>query len=82
MGAGLANASLATLASLLARPEQQGRVAGLFRSLGSLARVLGPIGGCFFFWKMGSAFTYAAACALVLTALALCLPLRRQATET
>lgn len=71
MGAGLSNATLATLASLYASPEQQGRVAGLFRSLGSLSRALGPILGGILLWKFGGTVNYGLGAVLVAVALGL-----------
>jgi MFS family permease len=71
MGAGLSNASLATLASLYASSQEQGRVSGLFRSLGSLSRATGPLLGGFLFWSLGSGWTYGLAAVLVTGALLL-----------
>ncbi len=60
---------LTALASIYAPPEEQGRVLGVFRSLGALARALGPLCACVAYWQLGSAkayFTGAAAIGLPL----------------
>jgi len=68
-GAGLTNPSLTALASLYAASDRQGETLGIFRSLGSLARAMGPLLASFVFWWYGSATSYA------LGALVLVLPL-------
>lgn len=49
---------LTALASIYAPPEEQGRVLGVFRSLGALARALGPLLACVAYWQLGSANAY------------------------
>jgi len=49
---------LTALASIYAPPEEQGRVLGVFRSLGALARALGPLFACVAYWQLGSANAY------------------------
>lgn len=44
--------------SLYAPSDVQGEVLGIFRSLGSLARVVGPIIASFLYWKLGGTFPY------------------------
>jgi ferrochelatase len=40
-------------------PEQeQGRVVGVFRSLGALSRAVGPLLACFIYWHIGGQFMY------------------------
>lgn len=58
LGSGLSNAALSALISLYADPETQGKMLGIFRSLGSLARAIGPVlaGACY--WWFGSAAVY------------------------
>jgi len=51
---------LTTLVSQYAPAEEQGRVTGVFRSLGALARALGPIVACFLYWRVGSLSFYIA----------------------
>lgn len=47
-----------TMASEYGRPQQKGTVMGIFRSLGALARAIGPIVASVAFWMLGSTFTY------------------------
>uniref|UniRef100_A0A1A9W9E4 Major facilitator superfamily (MFS) profile domain-containing protein n=1 Tax=Glossina brevipalpis TaxID=37001 RepID=A0A1A9W9E4_9MUSC len=49
---------LTTLVSKYGNDDQKGSVLGIFRSLGALARSLGPIAGSIAFWCLGSKFTY------------------------
>ena len=62
---------LTTLASQYAPPEEQGRVTGVFRSLGALARALGPIVACFLYWKVGSLSFYLVGTAFIVLPLIL-----------
>lgn len=47
-----------TMASEFGRNDQKGTVMGIFRSLGALARALGPIAASIAFWSIGSKVTY------------------------
>ncbi|KAL3289421.1 hypothetical protein HHI36_022846 [Cryptolaemus montrouzieri] len=47
-----------TMASLHGSVQQKGTVMGIFRSLGALARALGPIFASIAFWSIGSRSTY------------------------
>lgn len=47
-----------TMASQYGSPQQKGTVMGIFRSLGALARALGPIIASVAFWSFGSTTTY------------------------
>ncbi|KAK4872045.1 hypothetical protein RN001_016169 [Aquatica leii] len=47
-----------TMASLYGTAHQKGTVMGIFRSLGALARALGPIFASIAFWGLGSTVTY------------------------
>ncbi|XP_073832770.1 major facilitator superfamily domain-containing protein rtet [Musca autumnalis] len=49
---------LTTLVSKYGNDDQKGSVLGIFRSLGALARALGPVVGCIAFWCIGSKMTY------------------------
>ncbi|XP_067615464.1 major facilitator superfamily domain-containing protein 10 isoform X2 [Eurosta solidaginis] len=49
---------LTTLVSRYGNDDQKGAVLGIFRSLGALARAVGPIVGCVSFWCFGSQLTY------------------------
>lgn len=58
---------LTALTSRYAPEEEQGRITGVFRSLGALARACGPIFACTLYWKLGSdAFYYLGAAFLIL----------------
>nr|CAI5842046.1 unnamed protein product [Callosobruchus analis] len=49
---------LMTMASEFGTDQQKGTVMGIFRSLGALARALGPIFASVAFWSVGSRVTY------------------------
>lgn len=49
---------LTTLVSKYGNDDQKGSVLGIFRSLGALARAVGPVIGCIAFWCIGSRMTY------------------------
>lgn len=49
---------LMTLVSKLGSHDQKGTVMGIFRSLGALARAVGPIFASIAFWSIGSMVTY------------------------
>jgi MFS family permease len=68
VGGGLVNPSTTGLISLYAKQEEQGRVLGIFRSLGSLARAITPIAAGAVYWTLGAATLYAVAAALAATA--------------
>ncbi len=67
---------LTSLASVYAPASEQGRVLGVFRSLGSLARGVGPLIACVLYWQLGSVAAYEiGAVAMVIPAgLAVALP--------
>ncbi len=69
MGAAMVIPCLTALASLYSPAAVQGRALGVFRSLGALARVIGPFAASMVYWRFGSAVPYIAG------ALALSLPL-------
>jgi len=58
LGSGLANATFSGLVSLYSRADQQGRMLGVFRSLGSLARAIGPFAACVIYWWLGARALY------------------------
>ena len=62
VGSAMAIPTLTSLVSLYTPPEQQGRSLGIFRSLGALARVIGPIAASLIYWKHGSASPYLFGC--------------------
>ncbi len=49
---------LTALVSTYAAADEQGRILGVFRSLGSLARALGPLLACVIYWRLGGATAY------------------------
>ena len=55
--------------------NQQGRMLGIFRSLGSLARGIGPLVACFLYWWLGGTVTYLAAAVIVMVPWLMTLPL-------
>ncbi len=59
LGSGLVNPSTTGLISLYAGTDEQGRVLGIFRSLGSLARAVTPIAAGIVFWSFGPHGSYA-----------------------
>ncbi|HXA80783.1 MAG TPA: MFS transporter [Opitutaceae bacterium] len=71
MGAGLVNPSTTGLISLYCTQSEQGRVLGIFRSLGSLARAITPVIAGVVFWVFGSTTVFVGGAALSLGALAL-----------
>ena len=66
LGSALAIPTLTTLVSLFAPEEEQGRVIGGFRSLGALARVVGPIAAAVAYWRFGNAAPYACGAAVMI----------------
>ena len=58
LGSGLINPSTTGLISLYAGADEQGRVLGIFRSLGSLARAITPIAAGIVFWSFGPQGSY------------------------
>lgn len=52
--------------SIYAPGDVQGEVLGIFRSLGSLARVVGPIVASLLYWKLGGTFPYLLGAAFML----------------
>jgi len=63
---GVHNPSVITLISKNTPPEKQGGILGLNQSLGSLARVLGPVWGGFFFDQVSIGFPFFSAGILIL----------------
>lgn len=76
VGSGFANVGLSSLISLYASAEEQGKVTGIFRSLGFLARACSPIVAGILFFQVGgtAAFTIAAALLGVSFAMSTALP--------
>jgi len=75
VGAGLCSPTLTSLVSLYTSASEQGSALGVFRSIGSLGRAVGPLLASFVFWWFGSGHLYLMGAALVTLAAALCLRL-------
>lgn len=71
VGSGFCYSSISALLSLYASENDQGRLMGLFRALGSLARAFGPICAGVVYWSFQPTVCYASAAALILVPLAL-----------
>ena len=71
VGEGIFTAAQNTLISIAAPAEAQGQVQGGAESLGSLAQVVGPLGGGQLYSRFGPGATFGTAAALVLVALGL-----------
>jgi len=71
IGSGFANVGLSSLVSLYATPEEQGRVTGIYRSLGFLARAASPVVAGVLFFQAGGTVTFALAGAGLLLPLVL-----------
>ena len=83
-GSALAIPCLTALVSLYSRTEEQGRALGAFRSLGALARALGPLLAAWAYWRFGSRSAYFAAASVLAVPLFLALrlpPMREVAKE-
>jgi MFS family permease len=71
VGSGLVNPATTGLISLYASASEQGRVLGIFRSLGSLSRAFTPVLAGIVFWVYGSESVFVAGAVLSVLALAL-----------
>ncbi|HRE80225.1 MAG TPA: MFS transporter [Opitutaceae bacterium] len=67
-GSGLVNPSSSGLISLYAGESEQGRVLGLFRSLGALSRAVTPVTAGIIFWTLGSTTVFVVAAILAVLA--------------
>jgi ferrochelatase len=72
VGAAQVTPCLTALASRYAPDDEQGRVVGVFRSLGALARAIGPLLACFLYWKLGSFTFYIIGAVFIIIPLVLC----------
>jgi hypothetical protein len=70
-GSSLVNPSTTGLISLYAGAAEQGRVLGIFRSLGALSRAITPVLAGLIFWVSGSLTVYVVGAGLVILAFAL-----------
>ena len=71
MGSSMVMPSFSSLASRYVPDDRQGFALGVFRSFGSLARVLGPIAGGALYFGLGSIAPYGAAAVVLLAPLAI-----------
>ena len=60
IGSAMAISCLTSLVSLYSPADQQGKSIGIFRSLGALARVVGPVVASVIYWRMGESWPYIA----------------------
>ncbi len=58
VGSAMVIPCLTSLISLYTPAHEQGRSVGIFRSLGALARVIGPSAAALIYWRYGSAVPY------------------------
>jgi MFS family permease len=70
-GAAQATPTLAALVSVYTPDDAQGRVLGVFRSLGALARAGGPLIACVLYWRLGASASYFIGAAFMLLPLLL-----------
>lgn len=68
LGAGLTGPSLSSLVSRLSSEDEQGGILGVYQSLASLARVLGPFWGVYSMRGLGDAAPYLTAAAAAMAA--------------
>ena len=71
IGSGFANIALSSLVSLYAGPEEQGKVLGIYRSLGFLARALSPAVAGWLFFNSGGTLTFVIASLILLVSASL-----------
>lgn len=57
-GSAMVIACLSALVSLYTPEDLQGKSIGIFRSLGALGRVLGPLAACLLYWRYGASSPY------------------------
>ncbi len=57
-GAGLVQPAITALVSLYTPADRQGGIMGIFRSLGSFSRAVGPLLATVLFWQYGSSVSY------------------------
>lgn len=66
VGSAMAIPTLTSLVSLFTPEAEQGQSLGIFRSLGSLGRVIGPILASLIYWKYGSHVPYLAGAVFII----------------
>ncbi len=75
VGSGFCYSALSALLSLYVGEDEQGRLMGLFRAVGSLTRAIGPVCAGALYWSFGSVACYAAAAGVIVLPLLLALSL-------
>jgi MFS family permease len=75
VGTGLINPSLSSLTSRVVDPDEVGGVLGVYQSMGSLGRIVGPFTGVVAFEDIGHAWPSRIAACLSLAALVLAITL-------
>lgn len=70
-GSAMATPCLTALASVYTPENDQGRILGIFRSLGALARAVGPLFACVLYWRLGPSTAYFLGAAFLLVPLLL-----------
>lgn len=81
VGSSMAIPCLTSLVSLYTPSEYQGKSIGIFRSLGALARVVGPIIASLVYWRMGSAYPYLLGAAFLIIPIVMVAMLPKQPEE-
>jgi MFS family permease len=82
VGMGQAVPCLTSLVTLYASDDEQGRINGLFRSVGALGRALGPLSASVIYWQFGSVSTYGTSLAMMVVALLVAVRLPEIAKRT
>jgi MFS family permease len=72
VGSALVMPCLSALVSRYTPADRQGFALGVFRSLGALARAIGPFLGGLLYWRMGSGAPYYVGAVLLIVPLAMC----------
>lgn len=81
VGSSMAIPCLTSLVSLYTPSQYQGKSIGIFRSLGALARVVGPIIASLVYWRMGSAYPYLLGAAFLIIPILMIAMLPKQPEE-
>ena len=80
-GSAMAIPCLTSLASLYTPAHDQGRVLGVFRSLGALARTIGPLAAGILYWKWGYSSPYYFSALVILIPLLMVMRLPKPTTS-
>lgn len=82
IGSAMAIPCLTALASRYAPSDVQGQALGNFRSLGALARVIGPLAASLVYWRFGSATPYILGALFLMIPIGMALTLPRPLDES